>query len=269
MTTDLHNHVIPGVDDGAADVHASREALRAFVADDVGQVIATPHLMGSITLESAALALRLAELDVGWERLRVVAGEFPGLAVRRGCEVMLDVPEPSFEDERLRLGGGVTVLVEFPFMMVPPQAARPLAVIAGQGLRPLLAHAERYAGVTVEGVEEWRQAGAGIQVNGPSLLGKHGDGPRRVALELLERGLVDCLSSDYHARSRPLVAEYRAYLLEHGAEEQAGLLMDVNPARAVAGERMIPIGPVRLRRPGLLSSISSLWRRPRRRRERG
>ncbi|HEX9106596.1 MAG TPA: CpsB/CapC family capsule biosynthesis tyrosine phosphatase, partial [Longimicrobiales bacterium] len=212
---------------------------------------------------------RLAELDAGCERLRRVAAEFPELAVGRGCEVMLDVPEPSFGDERLRLCGGATVLVEFPFMMVPPQAARPLAAIVGQGFRPLLAHAERYAGVTAEGVEEWRGAGAGIQVNGPSLLGKYGDGPRRLALELLERGLVDCLASDYHARSRPLVADYRAYLMEHGAEEQAALLMDVNPARAAAGERLIPIGPVRLRRPGLLNSISSLWRRPPRRRERG
>src|SRR5512142_1488486 len=104
MTTDLHNHVIPGVDDGAADEHASREALRAFAADGVGQVVATPHLMGSLTLEEPALAERLAELDAGWARLRPVAAEFPQLVVRRGCEVMLDVPEPSFADERVRLG---------------------------------------------------------------------------------------------------------------------------------------------------------------------
>ncbi len=69
MTTDLHNHVIPGVDDGAADEHASREALRAFAADGVGQVVATPHLMGSVTLDAPALAQRLAELEEKLRRL--------------------------------------------------------------------------------------------------------------------------------------------------------------------------------------------------------
>lgn len=265
---DLHNHVIPGVDDGAADEAASRAALRAFAEDGVRQVVATPHLLGSLTLEPPALAKRLAELDAAWARLRAIAGEMPGMKVARGAEVMLDVPEPDFRDERVRLAGGRTVLVEFPFMTIPPQAARAVSAIPARGFTPLLAHAERYGGVTPEAVEEWRRAGAIIQVNGPSLLGKYGDGPRRAACSLLERGLVDLVASDYHTRGRPLVAEYRALLVEQGSAEQATLLTATNPARAVAGEMLIPVGSIRVRR-GPWTRMLSAFRRSSRRGGRG
>ncbi len=262
--TDLHNHVIPGVDDGAPDDGASREALRAFARDGVRQVVATPHLLGSLTLEPAALATRLAELDEGWQRAERIARALPELELRRGAEVMLDVPEPDFGDARVRLAGGPTVLVEFPFMMIPPQAPRALAAVRARGNAPLRAHVERYGGVTPEAVEGWRGAGAIIQVNGPSLLGKYGDGPRRAAFVLLERGLVDLVASDYHGRGRPLVVEYRRFLAEAGSAEQATLLTATNPARAVAGEMLIPVGPVRVRRGPWTRMLSALRRSPRR-----
>ncbi len=268
MMTDLHNHVIPGVDDGATDEDEARRALCALRDDGVQQIVATPHLMGSTTLEAAALARRLAELDAGWARLQPIGAEVGGLLVRRGCEVMLDIPEPDVSDPRLRLAGGPTVLVEFPFMMVPPHASRPLAALRARGFVPLLAHAERYSGVSAAGVAEWRREGAYIQVNGPSLLGKYGAGPRRVAWELLQDGLVDCVASDYHARGRSLVAEYRRVLAEDGSPEQATLLTATNPARVLAGEMIIPVGPIRAPR-GPWNRMLSALRRSGRARGRG
>jgi len=260
--TDLHNHVIPGVDDGAADGEATRAALRALMDDGVRQVVATPHMMGSLTLDPPALAERLAAIDRAWGAAEAIGAEFPDLELSRGSEVMLDVPDPDLSDARLRLAGGRTVLVEFPFMMIPPYAARPLAAIRERGFSPLLAHPERYLGAGVAAVEEWREAGAYIQVNGPALLGRFGDGPRRLALRLLELGLVDCLASDYHARGRPLVADYRRVLEEQGAAEQAELLTATNPARAVAGEALIPVGPIRMRQGAWARVLSALRGRP-------
>lgn len=255
---DLHNHTIPGVDDGASDEDASRAALGAFMDEGVRHVIATPHVAGSLTLDAPALAERLAEVDRGWELLEAVGSAFPALKLERGAEVMLDVPEPDLSDERLRLAGGRTLLVEFPFMTIPPQAARALSAIRAQGFTPLLAHPERYAGATVEAAEEWRRAGAYLQVNGPSLLGRYGEGPQRLAFALLEAALVDCISSDYHARGRPLVAAYRSLLEKHGSLEQATLLTATNPERAAAGEMLIPVGPIRARRGTWTRVLSAL-----------
>lgn len=251
---DFHNHVIPGVDDGAADAAQSLRALQAFHEQGVRTVVATPHVSGALTRDPAALAARLAELDAGWAQLRETAAGVPGLQVLRGAEVMLDTPAPDLSEPRLRLNGTRFVLVEFPYMTVPPNAMQALFELGIRGWSPVLAHPERYAGGNgLEAVEEWRRVGALLQVNGASLLGRYGDEAQRSAWALLERGWVDYLSSDYHARGRCPVAESRAHLEERGAGEQARLLMDENPRRMLAGDAPLPVPPVTPRRP--------LWRR--------
>jgi len=260
--TDFHNHLIPGVDDGAQNVAESRAGLQAMFESGVRSLIATPHLNASLTLRPEALEERLGELDAGWARLTGEVGpEFPELRLARGAEVMLDTPEPDFSDERVRLAGGPFVLVEFPFMSVPPQAERVLSGIRLAGWMPILAHPERYAGLDADARSpgEWRRFGAHLQVNAGSVLGKDGDGARRVALALLERGWVDYIASDYHARGRAHLRACRARLEELGGAEQAQLLMEVNPRRVLEGEPPIPVPPLRMKR-GLLARIAKVFR---------
>ena len=65
MAIDFHNHLIPGVDDGAQTVEESLEALERFQDDGVEAIVATPHVDASLTLEPPRLAERLAEIDAG------------------------------------------------------------------------------------------------------------------------------------------------------------------------------------------------------------
>ncbi|MEX1183133.1 MAG: CpsB/CapC family capsule biosynthesis tyrosine phosphatase [Gemmatimonadota bacterium] len=248
---DFHNHLIPGVDDGAADESQSADGLRAFVAQGITRIVVTPHIDGSLTLHPDALAARLQEIDAGWERLqRVVAEQFPELDVRRGVEVMLDTPEPNLSEDRLRLDGGRFALVEFPFMSVPPHSARVLEVLVRAGVTPIVAHPERYSGVTPDSPlpAEWRAAGALLQVNAGSIKGRYGPPARHIAFALLERGIVDYVCSDYHARGRPATAGARTILAGMDGAEQADLLMVVNPRRMLAGEAPIPVPPLRASR---------------------
>lgn len=245
---DFHNHLVPGVDDGASDLEQSRRALERMRRDGVAVIVATPHFNGSLTLDPARLEKRLAELDAGWAGLtELAAAEFPGLELRRGAEVKLDVPDPDLSDERLRLGGGAAVLLEFPFMAVPPLSALALGRVRQAGWLPVVAHPERYAGLdpSLELVLDWRRAGAVIQVNGPSLLGRYGREAQEVARRLLGRGLVDCICSDYHTRGEPLIADYREALVEWGGEDRAAMLLEVNPERVLAGQAPLPLAPLR------------------------
>jgi protein-tyrosine phosphatase len=245
---DFHNHLIPGVDDGAADVEQSRRALERMCRDGVEVVVATPHFDGSLTRDPVRLAERLEALDAGWEALaRLAAEEFPGVELKRGAEVKLDLPDPDLSDARLRLGGGVAVLLEFPFMTVPPMSALALGRVRQGGWLPVVAHPERYAGLdaSLELVLDWRRAGAVIQVNGPSLLGRYGREAQERARRLVARGLVDCVASDYHSRGEPLVAEYRESLVELGDADRAELLLEVNPRRILAGQAPLPVSPLR------------------------
>lgn len=252
---DFHNHLIPGVDDGASDAAQSRAALEAFRAQGVDRVVCTPHVSGDATRRPGELVQVLGALDRGWAELAAVAAGFPDMQVMRGAEVMLDTPEPDLSDPRLRLAGTRFVLVEFPFMVIPPNGPRALFDLKMAGWSPVLAHPERYANAqeSLDDAEEWRRVGALLQVNCGSLLGKYGDRAHRLAWGLLERGWADYLSSDYHARGTCPVAECRGELERRGAAEQAVLLTETNPARLLAGQAPLPVPPAAARRP--------LWRR--------
>lgn len=245
---DLHTHLMPGVDDGVRDRDGARRALGALARAGVAEVAATPHLRGSVLGEPDAAARRLGELDRAWEALREVAtldDRFP--TIRRGAEVRLDATGVDLSDERVRLGGGRAVLVEFARLELPPYGARQLGELTGAGWRPVLAHAERYRGLEARiGVaERWREAGAHLQVNAGSLVGHYGPGPRAAARKLLERGWVDLLASDFHGVGSVGLEEAAAALAGRDADgDRAHLLLARNPRRILVGEVPVPVPPL-------------------------
>jgi protein-tyrosine phosphatase len=213
-------------------------------------VVSTPHVSGSLTLDPAALAERLREIDAGWAELQAAA-EGSGVTVLRGAEIMLDVPTPDLSDPRLRLGGTRAVLVEFPFMNVPPNGVQALFDLTMAGWAPVLAHPERYGNAArdLSDAAEWHRVGAALQVNAGSLLGRYGKPASELAWGLVERGLASYLSSDYHARGRCPVAECRAELERRGGGEQARLLMEENPRRMLEGKPPLRVPPLSAPRP--------------------
>jgi protein-tyrosine phosphatase len=255
---DFHNHVIPGVDDGASDDVETIAALAAFRDQGVVDVVATPHVDGSLTLDPDRLSARLAEIDAGWARLESIAREqFAELRVRRGAEVMLDAPNLDLSDSRLRLDGGRSALVEFPFMTVPPHSEQVIEWLVAAGFLPVIAHPERYRDASPDPARprSWRAAGALLQINAGSLTGRYGPIARENALALLEHGLADFICSDFHARGRPSTARALQLLSELGAGEHAEILTSVNPRLLLAGETPIPVPPLRVKR--------SVWSRMR------
>jgi protein-tyrosine phosphatase len=255
---DLHSHLMPGVDDGAGDVAESVQALEQLAAAGVTAAITTPHFQGSLTHGAGRQALRLEELDHAWGMLER-APDRPEVELFRGVELLLDVPDPKVDDPRLRLNGGPFVLVEFPYMMVPPGSARVLEKLRTDGWQPILAHPERYEGQNpgLNDARRWRAAGACLQLNGPALLGRYGETVRRRAFALLEAGLVDYLGSDYHSRGQPRIAEYRAALEDRGAGELLELLTETNPKRLLEGLPPLPVPPLSPR----ISWLSRLLRK--------
>jgi protein-tyrosine phosphatase len=249
---DLHSHLIPGVDDGARNLEQALAGLGALNRAGVTTLAVTPHLNATLTTQRDVLELRLAELDTGWQALTGAAGE--GVELRRGVEIMLDTPQVELSDERVRIGGGPYVLVEFAYLTVPPRSTEVLAVVRAQGVRPVLAHPERYPHVAANPalVGGWRAGGAQLQLNGGSLLGRYGGSARRAALALLEAGAIDYVASDYHSRGDPGVVGYTQLLEELLGPDAADRLLAENPRRVLAGEPLLAPPPLP-RRP--------LWRR--------
>lgn len=247
--TDFHNHLVPGVDDGAADIAASRKAAAAMARDHVQTAVVTPHFDGSLTLAPPMFEERLAQLDAGFEALTTDAEvAASGLQLLRGVELMLDVPDPDVSDERLRLNGGRFVLVEYPGLQLPlAHADFAIRALRAKGFQPVLAHPERYRNVddSLEQLVALRYAGAYFQINAGSLLGHHGAQARRQVHALLARGWAEYASSDYHGRGEPSVRAARAALEQMGAAEQAERLFCDNTARLLRDESPLPVEPLR------------------------
>jgi protein-tyrosine phosphatase len=199
----------------------------------------------------------LEVLDRAWDSLKALAtAEFPEIQLERGAEVMLDLPRPDLSDARVRLAGTSFVLLEFPFMSIPPHSALAIRDLARNGWVPVIAHPERYRNIPVnyDLVEEWRDSGACIQVNSGSLVGYYGAEPKAIAWELVGRGCVDYLSSDYHSRGKCAIGDCGKAFERRGAATQHRTLTTTNPERLLRNERPVPVQP-------LVGRAGSLWRR--------
>lgn len=254
---DFHDHLVPGVDDGAASIEESRAALAEYRAQGVRAVVATPHLKASLLERPAAFAEEMELMDGAWAALReMAAAEFPDIRVERGVELMLDTPEPDVSDPRLRLAGTRAVLVEFPFMAVPPNAPAALFNLKLRGFVPVLAHPERYPNMAADLADaaEWKRVGATLQVNAGSIVGAYGPDARKRAWELLRRGLVDYVCSDFHARGRLHMAACRAELERALSPQAAEVLTATNAARLLEDAPPVSV-------PGGAPAEAPFWKR--------
>ncbi|EKP94056.1 capsular polysaccharide biosynthesis protein [Thermaerobacter subterraneus DSM 13965] len=235
---DVHSHLLPGLDDGAADWDESLALAREAVADGTAEIIVTPHIYPEVYDNRPDTIYALAG-----ELQRRLDGAAIPLRVRPGSEVFL-LPDTALRWRRggvVPLGGeGPYVLVEWNLMAVPPYAEGVLFDLQAAGAVPVIAHPERY--LPVQRRPEWLvplvERGVWLQITASSLLRPRRDPARKVAEWLVRRGMVHLIGSDAHGARRPprLAEAYRVLeRLPGGAETLA--VVEQATAALRAGER--------------------------------
>ena len=243
---DLHCHILPGLDDGPANVEESLALARDAAAAGTSRVVATPHVSERYS-GTTALGIAMATLELN--RHLTAAGI--DLRVIKGAEVALSRAPMLADDElrRLRLGGGPWLLVECPTVTAGGAISAALQRIADRGVRVLLAHAERIPAFQQDPalLEELVAGGMLCQVTAASLAGRFGQAERGFAERLVGAGLVHVVASDAHSalHRRPCALPY---LREGGWAESwiAWWTRDV-PGALLAGDELPPppVGPAR------------------------
>jgi protein-tyrosine phosphatase len=136
------------------------------------------------------------------------------------------------------------LLLELP-LDVPVNPVRLISQLADQGVRTIIAHAERYPSVVRQPSQAmtWVQSGAAIQVNAGSLIGEAGGAVETCAWELLRRGLVSIVASDAHdpIRRKPRIAEAASMLADEIGATPARQLLAENPQRVLSGQPLMPV----------------------------
>lgn len=248
---DFHNHLVPGVDDGARSMAESIRHLRALARDGITRLAVSPHLDARLVHDTGALYARLERLEEGFEELRATAAEEGGTPTLSFSQEIL-VPDPDtarlvFLEPRVGIRGTDYALIEFGFDLGDDPVGVVKAVRAA-GRRPIVAHPERYrrgqTPVPIEEIESWKEAGALLQINGGSVLGNYGPAIASLAWQLLERGLADLCGTDHHADSRPVSpAQVGQKLVSRGFALQARLLLSENPQRVLKNQETLPVPP--------------------------
>src|SRR5688572_19258029 len=198
---DLHCHILPGLDDGAASLSISREMARAAVADGVSVIACTPHILPGLYANSGP-QIRCAVddlqrvLDADGIPLRVVAGAdvhmVPGLV------------EGLRSGRALSLADSRYVLIEPPHHVAPPRLENFFFELMVAGCVPILTHPERlsWIGAHYAAIQRLLRAGVWMQITAGSLAGGFGRTARYWAERMLDDGAVHILASDAHDTKR-------------------------------------------------------------------
>jgi protein-tyrosine phosphatase len=218
---DCHSHVVPSGDDGAGTVDEGIALCREAARHGTAILFATPHVWPHLVLTEA----REAAVREAFDRVRANAG----LELRLGWEL---TPTAALLDEdpaRYLLEGTDAVLMEVPFTGPADLLVALAELTESAGLRPVIAHPERTEAVLDRPAlaDELAERGWTLQVNGTSLLGRHGEDPADVGWDLLERGVAEIVASDGHRPTRPphLDEAYEISVRRLGPEH-ADLLFD-------------------------------------------
>lgn len=196
---DIHFHLLPGVDDGAATIDDSLELARAAVADGTAIIVATPHVRHDFVTDVGDLPDRLRELR------DALAEEAIGVEVVCGAELGHDMVgrlgQRDLETIAVGSRGARWLLLEAPFEGSGEEFHLAAEELRDRGFGIVLAHPERSPILMADGMawlaEELR-AGALLQVNAWSLAGGYGAEAERHGRWLVRLGLATCLASDAH-----------------------------------------------------------------------
>lgn len=198
---DLHCHILPGVDDGAATMEEALAMARRLADDGVTHVTATPHFNPAIRVPRTEVLRQVKRLNTELGRAGVPLAILPGSEIQV-TDTALFRRERSAGLHCLLGDGQRFALLEFPWRgrNYPADAPELVRWLAGEGVTPILAHPERtpYLADDADELRELAEAGGWFQVTVDSLLGQHGPRPRAVAEEILRDFPEVVLATDAH-----------------------------------------------------------------------
>ena len=197
---DIHNHILPNMDDGASSWDISLKMCQEASDDGIKIIVATPHTLNGIYENNPQ--------DIE-EKVKILNQKLKenniSLQILPGSEVHLrdDIIEKIKNQEILTLNKSNYILLEFPHTQIPLHIEEILFQIQIMGITPILSHVERNLEFQRKPnlLTNLIQKGALAQLTAASLCGSFGSKIRKFARELLANHLIYCMASDAHSDS--------------------------------------------------------------------
>lgn len=194
--TDIHSHLLPGIDDGAKTIEDTIFLINSLKDFGFEKFITTPHTFSGFWDNTKEGILTKEN-----ETLRMLSAKGLNLNLRAASEYLLDDHFASLfkKGEILPLKDNL-VLVEMSYLNAPIQLYDLLFDLQVAGYKPVLAHPERYLFYhkKLEEYKKLKNAGCYLQLNLLSTVGYYGNEVTDIANKLLDSGLYDFVGSDVH-----------------------------------------------------------------------
>lgn len=224
---DCHCHILPGIDDGPADMAQALALCAALVADGVTAAIATPHLHAGRWDNTPEVIARVCEQL----RQQLEANNIP-LQIRAAAEVrisdeLLNWVEhnavPFLSAKLSAENPSRVMLLEFPHGQMIPGSINLVHWLVRQNICPVIAHPERNKQLQKELtlLKPFIDAGCLVQLTAASVIGEFGAAAHTAAGKILELGWPGIIASDAHNLTgrAPRMSAAKAYVAERCGEQ--------------------------------------------------
>ncbi len=234
--TDLHLHLLPGIDDGSKSIDDSLEMARALTSLGYTRAAPSPHHRSEYASYDAALCLKKLE-----EVKQALADAGIALELFPNAEnfFLEDTLMPSLGTPASRtLGKGKVLLVEAPYQGPLPMLTQLIFKMKLKGVTPLIAHPERCFEFERKGrAAELVQAGALLQLDMGAVIGRYGKAAEKLARQFLDDDLYAVAATDLHSpvNAKGWVGDSLKALEKTVGAKRFQQLVDTRPAALLEG----------------------------------
>lgn len=218
---DIHNHILPGVDDGAEDISTSMKLIDMEYKSGVRNIIFTPHYV--VRSSEKKRQSSSENMQLAFDTIRTECKKsYPDMKVKLGNELFYS--EEIIDElnaKRANIMGtdcnnNKYILTEFYTDIRFQDMKKAISRYQMAGYKPIIAHVERYDSLYKEydNMDELKNNGVMFQVNTENFLEGLFSSNKKYCIQLINEGYVDYISTDSHnlVTRRPNMKEAITYL---------------------------------------------------------
>ena len=194
---DIHNHLLPGVDDGFRRAEDSLQAIDRLAAAGCKDLVFTPHMNPDVYPDEDEAHFREVYADF----ITRIPEEL-GVSTALAAEYMIvkDFEERADDPQLLTYEDG-SILVEMSYYFRSENLEQAVFNLVSAGKKPILAHPERYLYMAnrLQDFETLIDMGCRLQMNWMSLTGTYGPSSVKILRHLLSHGMYSFICTDLHS----------------------------------------------------------------------
>ena len=236
---DIHNHILPNMDDGASSWEISLRMCEQAHQDGIKTIVATPHTLNGIYENHPQdIEEKVKILNQKIKEINLPLQILPGSEVHLSADIIERLKKQNI----MTLNKTKYLLLEFPADQIPHQIEEILFRIQIMGITPIFSHVERNLEFQrkPDSLSNLIQKGALAQLTAASLCGFFGPIPKKISQKFLSEELVYSIASDAHTDSEEGRGSFFSQALKEASKiigHQAALnLVQTNPQKIIMNQ---------------------------------